>query len=516
VVILAFILNAKGQTAYNKSFVLVQGSHSGVSLSEIKGVLKCTSFHFIGGRFLVCLSDVNDEGDLYNTKCYGHDEAPTGFLSDRNGISLIPDQLIQCGQVLLDEETQGGYYHVFDAEGNVIRYAEMENPWFEDTPEYSGTPQILPLDWILLEDGTVLFTYGGISSSATSIDAGIMCFDGEDNFQWYHDWRTEYVEMAYAVTVMNNEIYMAISRQIDLEVYNAEIELVKLSMEGEILETWINPWSFNVAEVYEMLPDGDEIVAIGSYSEGLEIPSDPVIFKMNADGEEVWWNIVDNQEVNYRHYFTDVCITADGNYVATASVTYDLPEPDPVFGIEMDDALVAKFNSENGELMWQRYYRFTQSDDHRNDVYDVCATSDGGVAFTGTLVDYTQDVITIKDPFQKGWIAKLDAFGCLVPGCQDVGVEEQAEERTYFTFGPNPMISGGVLNVYLGNYNGRAPRFVLYDQQGKEVASTAADGMNTTYMWPLPELASGSYVLVLEDKGRVVQSEKLVVGSAGP
>jgi outer membrane protein assembly factor BamB len=82
---------------------------------------------------------------------------------------------------------------------------------------------------------------------------------------------------------------------------------------------------------------------------------------------------------------------------------------------------------------------------------------------------------------------------------------------TYFTFGPNPFVSGGQLNLYLGNYQGRAPRFVVYDQQGKEVASTAADGMNTTYMWVLPELASGGYVLVLEDKGRVVQSERLVV-----
>jgi hypothetical protein len=52
---------------------------------------------------------------------------------------------------------------------------------------------------------------------------------------------------------------------------------------------------------------------------------------------------------------------------------------------------------------------------------------------------------------------------------------------------------------------------VVYDQQGREVASTRADGMNTTYMWVLPELAGGSYVLVLEDKGRVVQSELLVV-----
>jgi hypothetical protein len=30
-------------------------------------------------------------------------------------------------------------------------------------------------------------------------------------------------------------------------------------------------------------------------------------------------------------------------------------------------------------------------------------------------------------------------------------------------------------------------------------------------MWVLPELASGGYVLVLEDQGRVVQSELLVV-----
>ena len=516
-------MNAKGQIAYNNSFVLVQGSHSGVSLSEINGVLKCTSFHFIGGRFLVCLSDVNDEGDLYNTKCYGHDEAPTGFLSDRNGISLIPDQLIQCGQVLLDEETGGGYYHVFDAEGNVIRYAEMENPWYEDTPEYNGTDQILPLDWVLLENGTVLFSYGGISSSATSIDAGVMCFDSDDNFQWYYDWRMEGAEMAYALTILNNEVYVAIETWPTDWVIDNEISVHKFSMDGELLQTYTEEMlvegfgdELNLTNAKEMIVDEEALVMVGSIVGLPGYTSDVAITKFDSELNLLWSSFIDMQWANNRQEFTNVCITNDGNYVAIASVTYDLPEPDPIFGTVMDDALVAKFNSENGELMWQRYYRFTQSDDHRNDVYDVCATSDGGVAFTGTLVDYTQEVVTIKDPFQKGWIAKLDEYGCLVPGCQDVGVEEQAEERTYFTFGPNPMISGGVLNVYLGNYNGRAPRFVLYDQQGKEVASTAADGMNTTYMWPLPELASGSYVLVLEDKGRVVQSEKLVVGSAGP
>jgi outer membrane protein assembly factor BamB len=486
-------------------------TQTGVALAEIDGVLKVTSYHLVPGRFLVGLSDVDEEGELQNTVLYGYTESTYGFGSSDDGLSLLQGELLQCGQVVNSDEVQVGYYHVFDSEANVLRYKEMYNPWYEDDPDYTGSSQVLPRDWILLENGTVLFTYSGISSSETSIDTGVMCFDENDEFQWYHDWRTDFVERAYAITVLNDEVYVAVSRQIDTQVYNAEIELVKLSLEGELLETWIDPWSFNVAEVYEMLKDGDAIVAIGSYSEGLEIPSDPVIFKFDADGEEIWWNIVDNQEVNYRHYFTDVCITTDGNYVATASVSYDLPEIDPVFGDRMDDAMVVKFNSENGELMWKRYYRYIESDDRRNDVRDVCATSDGGVAFTGVAVDYTQEVFTTKNPAQKGWIVKLDAYGCLIPGCQDVGVEEQEEQVTYFTFGPNPFVSGGQLNLYLGNYQGRAPRFVVYDQQGREVASTRADGMNTTYMWVLPELAGGSYVLVLEDKGRVVQSELLVV-----
>jgi outer membrane protein assembly factor BamB len=518
VVTLAFMLSAKAQTTYNNSFVLVQGSHTGYSLSEIDGVLKCTSSHLINGRFLVCLSDVNEEGELLNTLCYGYDEAPTGFLTGWNGVSLLSAQLIQCGQVLLDEETQGGYYHVFDAAGNVMRYAEMENPWYEDTPQYSGTPQILPRDWILLEDGTVIFTYSGISSSATFIDTGIICYDGNDIFQWYHDWRTEEVERAYAVTTLNNEVYVAIETWPTDWVIDNEIAIHRFSMDGELLQTYTEEMlvegfgdELNLTNAKEMIADEEALVMVGSIVGEPGYTSDVAITKFDSALNLLWSSFIDMQWANNRQEFTNVCITTDGNYVAIASVTYDLPQPDPVFGTEMDDALVAKFNSENGELIWQRYYRYTQSDDRRNDVYDVCATSDGGVAFTGTLVDYTQEVVTIKDPFQKGWIAKLDEYGCLVPGCQNVGVEEQEEQKTYFTFGPNPLVSGSTLNVYLGNYNGRAPRFVVYDQQGKEVASTAADGMNTTYMWVLPELAGGSYVLVLEDQGRVVQSELLVV-----
>ncbi len=512
------MLGAKGQITYNEMFVLVQGSHKGASLTEIDGVLKCTSSHFIGGRFLICLSDVNDEGELMNTQCYGYDEAPTGFLSDRNGISLISDQLIQCGQVLLDEETGGGYYHVFDAAGNVLRYAEMENPWYEDTPEYTGTDQLLPRDWILLENGTVLFTYDGISSSETSIDTGVMCFDENDEFQWYYDWRTEFVERSYAITVLNNEVYVAIETWPTDWVIDNEISVNKFSMDGELLETYTEEMlvegfgdELNLTNAKEMIADEDALVMVGSIVGEPGYTSDVAITKFDSELNLLWSSFIDMQWANNRQEFNDVCITTDGNYVATASVTYDLPQPDPVFGTDMDDALVAKFNSENGELMWQRYYRYIESNERWNRVKDVCATSDGGVAFTGETVDFTQEVYTIKDPLQKGWIVKLDAYGCLIPGCQDVGVEEQEEQVTYFTFGPNPLVSGRTLNVYLGNYNGRAPRFVVYDQQGREVASTRADGMNTTYMWVLPELAGGGYVLVLEDKGRVLQSERLVV-----
>jgi outer membrane protein assembly factor BamB len=511
-------LRSKAQITFNENFVLVDGTHSGVSITEFEGVLKCTSFHFIGGRYLVCLSDVNQNGELFNTQCYGYTESLVGFLSDRNGLSLYSGQLIQCGEIAFSEDQSGAYYHVFDSEANVLRYKEMYNPWYEDDPDYTGSSQILPRDWILLENGTVLFTYSGISSSETSIDTGVMCFDENDEFQWYHDWRTEFVERAYAITVLNNEVFVVIETWPTELVIDNEISIHRFSMEGELLATYSEEdliagfgGELNLTNAKEMLSDEEAFVMVGSIIQFPGYSSDPAMTKFDSDLNLLWSSHIDMQWGNGRQEFTDVCITTDGNYVATASVKYDLPQPDPVFGTDMDDALVAKFNSESGELLWQRYYRYIESDDRWNRVKDVCATSDGGVAFTGETVDFTQEVYTIKDPLQKGWIVKLDAYGCLIPGCQDVGVEEQEEQVTYFTFGPNPFVSGGQLNLYLGNYQGRAPRFVVYDQQGREVASTRADGMNTTYMWVLPELAGGSYVLVLEDKGRVVQSELLVV-----
>jgi outer membrane protein assembly factor BamB len=511
------MLGAKAQTTYNKKFVLVN-TQIGVALAQIDGVLKVTSYHLVPGRFLVGLSDVDEEGGLLNTVLYGYTEATYGFLSGEDGLSLSQGELLQCGQVLNSDEVQVGYYHVFDAEASVLRYKEMYNPWYEDDPDYTGSSQVLPRDWILLDNGTVLFTYDGISSSETSIDTGVMCFNENDEFQWYHDWRTEYVERAYAITVLNDEVFVVIETWPTELVIDNEISIHRFSMEGELLATYSEEdliagfgGELNLTNAKEMLSDEEAFVMVGSIIQFQGYSSDPAMTKFDSDLNLLWSSHIDMQWGNGRQEFTDVCITTDGNYVATASVSYDLPETDPVFGDRMDDALVAKFNSENGELMWKRYYRYIESDDRRNDVRDVCATSDGGVAFTGTSADFTQEVFTIKDPLQKGWIVKLDAYGCLIPGCQDVGVDEQEEQVTYFTFGPNPFISGGQLNLYLGNYQGRAPRFVVYDQQGKEVASTRADGMNTTYMWVLPELASGSYVLVLEDKGRVVQSELLVV-----
>jgi hypothetical protein len=100
----------------------------------------------------------------------------------------------------------------------------------------------------------------------------------------------------------------------------------------------------------------------------------------------------------------------------------------------------------------------------------------------------------------------LDEFGCLVPGCQNVGVDEI--EIKAFIMGPNPAVDH--LNIYVGSLH-EAAKIVVTDMNGREIKSFNIRSAATTYMLDIDELASGTYVMSLLEQNEVLHSEVLVV-----
>ena len=104
-----------------------------------------------------------------------------------------------------------------------------------------------------------------------------------------------------------------------------------------------------------------------------------------------------------------------------------------------------------GDSLWM--FRYFYQDDvistGTGQFYDVLPTPDGGFIATGP----TYNPLNEQYPpgySQDAWVVKVDGQGCIVPGCNSVGIEEQATNLLdALRIWPNPVHSRGQVHVEL-------------------------------------------------------------------
>ncbi|MBI1266022.1 MAG: T9SS type A sorting domain-containing protein [Cryomorphaceae bacterium] len=460
-------------------------------------------------KWHMCYSILDNQGTAIVTKSYT--TGINGLLPQEDGMTEISENHLQCGIFVDTLGVMGAYYLVFNALGDTARFTTMYNPWYSDDPNYPGTSFMVPRDFYLDQQGYVFMSYGGQSGEFTASDAGVVCYGPDDTYQWhidFIDW--DLPEHIYSMTKLNGFLYFAVQQKVTDYVHTFIVEVHKVDMEGNIVQSWSEPWEFNPSEFREMISDDNAIVSVGSITEEMDVPSRSAIFKFDSDMNTIWMTALENNQTDYRRFFEDVTIATDGHYVASGQYPYELDEPDPVNGTFMSDVTLAKFHRDTGELLWQRFYRVVESEDKTHSVWDVRATADGGLIFCGESLDYTEEEYTSENPVQQGWVVKVDGFGCLVEGCQN-SVEEAEGAVSWFKAGPNPLKAGTPLNVYLEKTPPAGAALVLTDMQGRQVATTRVTNGQTTYIWPLPEVTAATYLLSLLDGNKVLQVEKLQI-----
>ncbi|MEX1131592.1 MAG: hypothetical protein WEC15_00060 [Flavobacteriales bacterium] len=134
----------------------------------------------------------------------------------------------------------------------------------------------------------------------------------------------------------------------------------------------------------------------------------------------------------HKNYFVttqDMEILPDGSIVGAATI--------------MNAAALVKFSPE-GDSLWTREYTLFGS---LHGFYDVQATSDGGFVCTGAAFSFPPTDPDIQTS-QVIWVVKTDSLGCVVPGCNTVGMEEYLMDlNDYLRVWPNPVASGAPLTV---------------------------------------------------------------------
>jgi len=197
------------------------------------------------------------------------------------------------------------------------------------------------------------------------------------------------------------------------------------------------------------------------------------------------------------------------------SYTYDieaLPNGGFVCSGASDNRGVLALFDANGDSLWSRYY-IAFSNEHTNLLYDVNPTSDGGFILCGYGFQHWDDphpnLATI-------YVVKTDSFGCVVPGCQNVGVQEYElglQER--LRVAPNPAADRVNLELELpaGYATTGAVSVVVFDATGQEVEREKVehDGAVLSHTLRVADWQPGLYHVHLADEKKWLAGAKVVV-----
>lgn len=166
----------------------------------------------------------------------------------------------------------------------------------------------------------------------------------------------------------------------------------------------------------------------------------------------------------------------------------------------------------NGLVNWDREFTYydTIAATGSHQIWDVEPTSDGGMILTGSAEHYGQI------PLVNLWVIKLDSMGCLVPGCNVVGVEELVTDlQAHLVVSPNP--ARDIVNMLLelpqgGTVQGQV-QMNLLDAEGRSLAQQEVE-QNLNQLratLDVSTLPSGTYYLHLRDGKRWLAGSKVVV-----
>jgi|688.fasta_scaffold140396_3 hypothetical protein len=249
-----------------------------------------------------------------------------------------------------------------------------------------------------------------------------------------------------------------------------------------------------IARKATFMDNGDPLVAGSCWDEdGIgAAESEQFLLRLDrASGGKLWLSRFDTAVSEWAN-LDDVDLAMNGDILSCGYIT-----PTDIYGFY--GAIYR--SSSAGTLLWKRRYRFLPGNNSLNFLNDVTELSDGSLALCGTTQLDVQFGTVI-------WVLKLDADGCLVPGCGSVDVIEipllsEAVVRMW----PNP--TSDLLQVEINPTNPSSAKLPIQysihttSGQGQQISGTLQPGLNAI---ATDRLASGSYILMLHGSSPAVRS----------
>ncbi len=403
----------------------------------------------------------------------------------------------------------------------LIRYAPSGDTLFTRSFTNLYAP---PLDFIwprafkVCPDGGYLFAcdiQGLLWNGYANVDILIVKTDSLGDIQWQKKLGNHWAERPYSL-IFDGDGGIIVGGQkanfnLTVHNYTFQTSITKLDSLGNIQWDYLSPLSeglrFGAADMV-LLEDGSLVVASGVGHE-LYRPSvntvffDKYIFKLNPQREVEWEISFPEPVLTSQSKLSNLIALSDGSgFVAAGS-------HGEIFSGQNASlkGWIGKI-SPQGDSIWTRQYLGVQNNNNLHYIHDIKETADGGFILCGESQNLNN---APGDPIQQAWLLKLDAYGCLVPGCHlSTAAEEPAQARFELRLYPNP--ASEYLNFYLRApaAAGREVSFRIFDASGALLQEFAGVSPDATYIVPVWDWPAGTYVLQCVGQGQVLAVEKFV------
>lgn len=373
---------------------------------------------------------------------------------------------------------------IYDSLGDVVNYSI-----FDDTTATGFYPKFL-----FYKDSAVYFLLNRIEASF-DINLYVVKFDLNGNLIWRQTYGISSLsEQPGSMLDLDTCILIGSARS-TLNHVPSSVEddshtwLFTIDTAGVFQDEWLDPDGRTYWPDKMLKLDNNKIVMAGGYRRDYDIFNGiywrgyVAQFDLNTWSKD-WWKEYGN--ITNITYFHDVDTLLWG-YLLTGNDALDTP----VIASSAAGWLIKV--DMNGDMIWERKYSPMGSLTSNCQLRETKILGNGNFISAGWA----------DDGQYQSWILRTDSFGCLLPDCEYVGIEE--EPSFYFNIYPNP--AEDFVNVVLEDVN--EMNMELYDIMGKKVYSKRI-GEGVSYL-SLENFSSGVYIYTLGNKRGILRSGKLIV-----
>ena len=391
-------------------------------------------------------------------------------------------------------------------------------------------------------------------SDSTQKNFQLFCLNPEGDTLWSQIYAKDFDDIISGMMSLSDSTLLLYGMEGTTDVLNVA-RLVKVGKDGIVFwdKTYGDEFGRSALRDVKELPDSSLIMAsvVCHYGSNCLLERYPALTKVDKDGNKLWTKTYNESESYLKALVTPL---DDGGYALawtrdTFFWTVDPYPPviyflDSLGNIESEyDGFVRPGNyymtklkrmsngdilgvgitldfsdgetyggwlfrmTQEGELVWERKISDRRYPDLYGQFFDAIETPDGGIIAVGNIS---------TNGFQNAevWIVKLDGEGCMVPGCTGDSIfitpvkDLPAQDNSFFTLSPNP--SGNNTNASLWDgLNLRDCRVKITNLSGQLLTEIVPASFNQQLS--TDGLPNGVYLVQLEQSGRLLQSQKLVV-----